>query len=209
MTEGERTALAYISRLLEYPDAAFFAAIPEMRADIRANLEGGEAAQLGAFLDRLEALGPQGAQEEYVRVFDHDPSASLYLAWHRYGNDRGQGRAMAALNGLYRTAGFEPLPGSFPDYLPRVLEFLSACEDWAAEALLDGFGPELAALEKRLSELDCAQAPLVRVALKGLRRDWPGRFKPRAHDPTRRPMAAPEPEFSPASHPAMDPGRFV
>ncbi|MDE7372063.1 MAG: hypothetical protein K2N07_10080, partial [Desulfovibrio sp.] len=95
MTEGERTALAYISRLLEYPDAAFFAAIPEIRADIRANLGGGEAAQLGAFLDRLEALGPQGAQEEYVRVFDHDPSASLYLAWHRYGNDRGQGRAMA------------------------------------------------------------------------------------------------------------------
>ena len=209
MTEGERTALAYISRLLEYPDAAFFAAIPEMRADIRANLEGGEAAQLGAFLDALEALGPQGAQEEYVRVFDHDPSASLYLAWHRYGNDRGQGRAMAALNGLYRTAGFEPLPGSFPDYLPRVLEFLSVCEDWAAEALLDGFGPELAALEKRLAELDCAQAPLVRLALKGLRRDWPERFKPRAHDPTRRPMAAPEPEFSPATHPAMDTERFV
>lgn len=209
MTEGERKALLRVSRLLEYPDAEFFAAIPAMRADIRANLEGRARAELGAFLDALEALGPQGAQEEYVRVFDHDPSASLYLAWHRYGNDRGQGRAMAALNGLYRTAGFEPLPGGFPDYLPRVLEFLSVCEDWAAEALLDGFGPELAALAKRLGALDCAQAPLVRVALKGLRRDWPERFKPRGHDPTRRPMAAPEPEFSPASHPAMDPERFV
>lgn len=209
MTENERKALVRISRLLDYPGPEFFAAIPEMRADIRANLEGEEAQVAAAFLDALEALGPQAAQEAYVRVFDHDPQASLYLAWHRYGNDRGQGRAMAALNGLYRMAGFEPLPGCLPDYLPRVLEFLSVCEDWAAEALLDGFGPELAALEKRLDGLDCAQAPLLRLALKGLRRDWPERFKPRAHDPTRRPMAAPEPEFNPATHPAMDPERFV
>lgn len=209
MTENERKALLRISRLLDYPDPEFFAAIPEMRADIRANIEGEEAAVLAAFLDAMETLGSQSAQEEYVRVFDHDPSASLYLAWHRYGNDRSQGRAMAALNGLYRMAGFEPLPGMLPDYLPRVLEFLSVCEDWAAEAVFDGFGPELAALEKRLASLDCAQAPLVRLALKGGRRDWPERFKPRAHDPTRRPMASPEPEFSPATHPAMNPGRFV
>ena len=209
MTENERRALLRISRLLEYPDAEFFAAIPEMRADIRANLEGEEADALIAFLDALTALGPQGAQEAYVGVFDHDPSASLYLAWHRYGNDRGQGRAMAALNGLYRTAGFEPLAGSFPDYLPRVLEFLSVCEDWAVEALLDGFGPELAALAKRLDSLDCAQAPLLRMALRGLRRDWPERFRPRTHDATRRPMAAPEPEFSPAAHPAMDRERYI
>lgn len=178
-----------------------------MRADIGENVEGAEAEALTAFLDALEKLGPQAAQEDYVRVFDHDPSASLYLAWHRYGNDRGQGRAMAALNGLYRVAGFEPLPGGLPDYLPRVLEFLSVCEDWAAEALLDGFGPELAALETRLAELGCAQAPLVRLALKGPRRDWPERFRPRTHDSTRRPMADPEPEFSPATHPAMGAGR--
>ena len=204
MTVNERKALVRISRLLDYPGEEFFADIPEMRADILANLEGREAAELAAFLDALEAAGPKAAQEAYVRVFDHDPQASLYLAWHRYGNDRGQGRAMAALNGLYRAAGFEPVPGVLPDYLPRVLEFLSVCEDWAAEALLDGFGPELAELEKRLFALDCAQAPLVRLALAGPRRDWPERFKPRAHDPTRRPLASPEPEFSPATHPARD-----
>lgn len=209
MTVNERKVLVRISRLLDYPGEEFFADIPEMRADILANLEGREAAELAAFLDALEAAGPKAAQEAYVRVFDHDPQASLYLAWHRYGNDRGQGRAMAALNGLYRAAGFEPVPGVLPDYLPRVLEFLSVCEDWAAEALLDGFGPELAELQKRLFALDCAQAPLVRLALAGPRRDWPGRFKPRAHDPTRRPLASPEPEFSPATHPAMDSGRLI
>ena len=132
MTVNERKALVRISRLLDYPGEEFFADIPEMRADIRANLEGREAAELAAFLDALEAAGPKAAQEAYVRVFDHDPQASLDLAWHRYGNDRGQGRAMAALNGLYRAAGFEPVPGVLPDYLPRVLEFLSVCEDWAA-----------------------------------------------------------------------------
>lgn len=207
MTENERRALLRISRLLEYPSPELFAAIPALRADVRDQLQGEEAQVLGAFLDALEKSGLQVAQEEYVRVFDHDPSASLYLAWHRYGNDRGQGRAMAALNGLYRLAGLEPLPGGFPDYLPRVLEFLSACEDWAAEALLDGFGSELAALEKRLASLGCAQAPLLGLALKGPRREWPRLFRPRNHDATRRPMASPEPEFSPQTHPAMKPGR--
>lgn len=206
MTGAGRAALLRISRLLDYPDAEFFAAIPEMRADIGQHLAERDAAVLTAFLDALAGLGPERAQEEYVRVFDHDPAASLYLAWHRYGNDRGQGRAMAALNRLYRAAGLEPLPGVLPDYLPRVLEFLAVCEDWAAEALFDGFGPELAALEKHVAAEGLPHAALLRLALEEPRHQWPEKFKPRTHDATRRPMAAPEPEFSPAAHPAMSRG---
>ena len=50
---------------------------------------------------------------------------------------------MAALNALpYRAAGFEPMKGgSLPDYLPRMLEFMAVCDDWAVETMLDGFWP--------------------------------------------------------------------
>ena len=59
-----------------------------------------------------------------------------------------------------------------PDYLPLVLEFLSAAPDWARLVLLDGFGKELigiyAALEAR--HPDSAYVSLFRpvVAVLGL-----------------------------------------
>lgn len=194
MTESGRAILALTSTLLEYPDEDFFASIPAFKREIETSpaLLGNAAARavLTRFLDDLEKAGSGAAREKYVAVFDHDPAASLYLSWHRYGNDRSQGKAMAALNGLYRASGFEPLPGVMPDYLPRMLEFLSVCEDWAAEVVLDGFGPELAALEKHLAEVESFHAPLLQAALLPLRQDWPERFKPRTGpDPTARPMA--------------------
>lgn len=211
MKPGEQAVLDLVSRLLDYPDAAFFAAIPAVRDELRAASApeasarsraedagfppASASAVLTAFLDRLEAQGTDLAQQAYVATFDHDTEASPYLAWHRYGNDRGQGRALAALNGLYRASGLEPEQGALPDYLPRVLEFLSLCEDWAAEVLLDGFGPELAGIHRRLVEMNSAYAPVLGVALEPLKARWPQRLAPRtAADPTIRPLARPEPE---------------
>lgn len=201
MTPEQRYLLALVSRLLEYPDDAWFDALPEWRHD----LENGsplpaaspEYAIVSAFLAKIAETGRDAARESYVSIFDHDPATSPYLAWHRYGNDRSQGRAMAALNGLYRAAGFEPLQGSMPDYLPRMLEFLAICEDWAAEAMLDGFGPELDMLLQNLKDRQCEHAPLLEIALEPLRKKWPERFQSRsAPDATLRPMACPEPEPS-------------
>lgn len=82
------------------------------------------------------------------------------------------GRALAGLNELYRDAGFEPVQGLLPDYLPLVLEFFAAAPDWARVVLLDGFGKELigiyAALEAR--HPDSSYVSLFRpiVAVLGL-----------------------------------------
>lgn len=200
MTPAQRHFLALASRLLEYPDAGLFADLNAMRRDAVAFFtaadESGELAALTGFIDGLLALGQNAVGENYVATFDHDPSASPYLAWHRYGNDRGQGKAMAALNGLYRQAGFEPVPGTMPDYLPRMLEFMAVADNWAIEVLLDGFGPELAALAERLAELQSPHAPLLGKSVEILRIRWPDYFRPRVKpDPTARPMANPEPEL--------------
>lgn len=202
MTESSRAILALVSALLEYPDEVFFTNIPAVTREIESSSALSEnedaRAALIRFLDGLKKTGAGAAREKYVAVFDHDPAASLYLSWHRYGNDRSQGKAMAALNGLYRASGFEPLTGDMPDYLPRVLEFMSVCEDWATEVILDGFGPELAALEKHLEEVESPHAPLMQAALSPLRHVWPERFKPRTGpDPTARPMARANKEYEP------------
>lgn len=179
MNNNDRQTLRCIAQLLEYPDHAFFERIPEYRVRIEKEARGFANPALHLFLDDLEELGPQAAQEAYVAAFDHNPASSLNLTWHRYGNDRKQGRAMASLNELYRDAGFEPVPGVLPDYVPRVFEFLSVCEEWAAEALLDGFGPELAKIGLQLESTEHVYALLFSLAVDILSREYPPLFRPR------------------------------
>lgn len=198
MKEREKCAISLASLLLEYPDDEWLAQLDRVVVATADCLCGEDVETVAAFCAGLRKAGAAKAREEYVRFFDHDPDTSPYLAWHRYGNDRGQGRALAALNGLYRAAGFEPEQGALPDYLPLMLEFLSLCEDWACEALLDGFGAELAKVAKALEEGGSRHAPILKMALAPLKKQWPGHFLPRNQpDPTIRPMANPERETRP------------
>lgn len=200
MNESEKCAISIASLLLEYPDDEWLGLLDRVIAAAADCLSGEDSDIVAAFCADLRKAGPASAREEYVRFFDHDPATSPYLAWHRYGNDRGQGRALAALNGLYRTAGFEPRQGALPDYLPLMLEFLAVCEDWACEALLDGFGAELAKISQALEEGGSRHAPILEMALAPLKKEWPGHFAPRAGpDPTIRPMAKPERETRPGA----------
>lgn len=199
MTNAQRGLFALASALLEYPDENFYEALPDLLEEFSDPLAATENIAFSKAVQNFRAAlardGQLRAQEKYVAVFDHHPGASLYLAWHRYGNDRAQGKAMAALNGIYRTAGLEPSPGIMPDYLPHILAFFSMAEDWAIEAVLDGFGPELAALEKTLLEVGSDHAPILSAVLEPLRAQWPGYFQPRrGPDLTVRPMARPEKE---------------
>lgn len=200
MTQNKRAIFALVSSLMEYPDSSYFQSLPELLKEFEEVLSDNEEAKkvIEKFVQTLKEDGERLSQEKYVSVFDHHPDASLYLAWRRYGSDRSQGKAMGALNGLYKTAGFEPVPGVLPDYLPRVLAFLSLAEEWAIEACLDGFGAEMNSLEEKLKEINCPQSSLLSLALSPLREKWPDYFKPRTgRDPTARPMAAPKKEYAP------------
>lgn len=198
MTESDRMVLDLASRILDYPDQEFFSALPELRQMADESLHGTIGLAFHEFIDELERDGTDIAQQKYVAVYDHDPATSLYLAWHRYGNDRGQGKALAALNGLYRAAGLEPVFGSMPDYLPRMLEFMAVSDEWAVEVILDGFGPEINRIVENLENSDPGRGRALDLALAPLRERWPQFFRPReGRDPTIRPMARPEPEISP------------
>lgn len=100
----------------------------------------GPGVPLREFIRSARSKGLSRLREEHVAIFDMDSKCSLSLAWHRYGDDPRLGRALAGLNELYRDAGFEPVQGLLPDYLPLVLEFFAAAPDWARVVLLDGFG---------------------------------------------------------------------
>lgn len=199
MTEAQAAALRLTARLLAYPNPDWLASLTKLRQEALAHAAEEDTAAFGSaaleFIDACLVAPTAELTQRYVAIFDHLPRASLYMTWHRYGNDRSQGKAMGALNGLYRVAGFEPLPGDMPDYLPRMLEFISIAPEWACEAVLDGFGPEIATLANTLKEVEAIQAPVLELALAPLRSIYPGHFAPRnSADPTRRPMARPEAE---------------
>ena len=135
MNDSDRQLLLAVSGLLHYPDDDFFvqARSFEELCDLLSVVR---ACPLREFIRSARSKGLSRLREEHVAIFDMDSKCSLSLAWHRYGDDPRLGRALAGLNELYRDAGFEPVQGLLPDYLPLVLEFFAAAPDWARVVLL-------------------------------------------------------------------------
>lgn len=171
MNDSDRQLLLAVSGLLHYPDDDFFvqARSFEELCDLLSVVRGVPAAG-------VHPVGPLERAFQIARRarrhFRHGQQVQPVPCMHRYGDDPRLGRALAGLNELYRDAGFEPVQGLLPDYLPLVLEFFAAAPDWARVVLLDGFGKELigiyAALEAR--HPDSSYVSLFRpiVAVLGL-----------------------------------------
>lgn len=170
LSSQQRLTLACAAELLRYPEEDMWVMLPDIRE--HANALPPEVSQhLIGFIDHMEQDGLKAVQSEHVNSFDLTENLSMSLAWHRYGNDPKLGRAYAALNELYRDAGFEPAQGELPDYLPRVLEFMSLAPEWATGVVLDGFGKQLAMLRDRLVQVDNPYAGIVCAAADALRLD--------------------------------------
>src|SRR5574340_957832 len=76
--------------------------------------------------------------ENYVAVFDRNPSHSLHLFEHIHGESRDRGSAMVALLEEYWKRDFDASASELPDYVPLFLEFLSLLPaDEALELLGD------------------------------------------------------------------------
>lgn len=162
-----------LSGLLEYPVAHprdMLGKIRSARSALAAETcskasrpeERDSLAKAGAALAGLEAYYENAAlsdlQAAHVALFDLKPECSLYLAWHKYGDSPKQGRALAALTGLYREYGFELAGTDLPDYLPILLEFMTAAPAEASGVIMDGFGLQLAVLAEKIGGSDTGYA---------------------------------------------------
>jgi nitrate reductase delta subunit len=108
--------------LLEYPSEA----LPSMAAAAADELKW----QPTIWLDLLEAFAldvqliPMGEVEEmYTRTFDLNPSCTMEIGWHLFGESYKRGSFMANVREALRT--HEVAEGSaLPDYLPTLLRLL-------------------------------------------------------------------------------------
>jgi len=163
--------LKVISRLLDYPSAALFAAADEMVEVVKnsAEISPENRLKMSAFIEELTARDLYDAQESYDLLFDRGRALSLLLFEHVHGESRDRGQAMVDLISVYKTKGFDVSSEQLPDYIPLYLEFLSEQEATYAQEWLGDVSHLLAMLAERLKERDCHYAVLfdTLVALSG------------------------------------------
>lgn len=143
-----------IAALLDYPQAELLAALPELRAALRAEklLPRQGLQDIEALCDYLGRHDLYSLQENYVSLFDRGRGHSLHLFEHVHGESRDRGQAMVDLQRLYAGKGLYLAASELPDYLPVFLEFLSRQSRSEAHELLAETAHILQALGERLAK---------------------------------------------------------
>jgi nitrate reductase delta subunit len=154
-----------ISALLEYPDAALRAALPEIEATISAadDVSATERSTLSGFVARLLASDPIACEEEYVRTFDMTPEHSLHLTHHLLGEDKNRGPALIDLTRFYQQRGLTIAANELPDHLPLMLEFVSLLPVDEGRSFLSGWHKILRQLRANLAEGGNTYAALIEL----------------------------------------------
>lgn len=149
-----------IALLLAYPpdDAAELHAAVRSRA---AGTRGSAAAAVTAYLDETEAVPLGELRRLYVATFDFDRSASLYLTYHLYGDERRRGQALIELKARLAAAGLRLAGGELPDYLPVLLELVALGPRGEGARLLADLREPLELIRARLRELGRPEARLL------------------------------------------------
>lgn len=178
-----RTAtFLWAAQLLRYPDEELLALAKGYAAGQGGGQAGTDAGLppppppppwAAAFLAHVAATPLMDMQADFVRTFDHNPAACLYLTTHAYGDSPLQGRALAALIELYRDGGCEPSSRELPDYLPVALEFLAVAPPWAASCLCEKFAPVACNIAAHLTQAESPWAGLLDAVAKAMRKCSP------------------------------------
>ena len=173
MREGERTLLKLVSLLLQYPEASLLDSLASLEGAVSEISDPGAKARCGDFLDHLRNTPLLRLQETYSATFDLNPSTSLDLGYHRWGDGKERGGALARLVSLYSQAGYELIDGVLPDHLPLLLEFLSLCPEEMSREITNEYGGQVAILASRLVEDGSPYAGLLRIVSDSFRNPSP------------------------------------
>jgi nitrate reductase delta subunit len=169
--QNKRLTMRVLAALLRYPDAAFRAAVPELRAalDDEQALPRQRLVELDALLRQLQAMDAFDAEGRFVDTFDRGRATSLHLFEHVHGDSRDRGPAMVDLGQMYERAGLVLDQGEgseLPDHLSVVLEFASTQPERVAREFLGEMAHILNAVFSALRERENPYASVIAAALE-------------------------------------------
>jgi nitrate reductase delta subunit len=123
-----------------------------------------------AAADQLEypAAAPAALRERYVATFDLDPSCTLEMGWHLFGDRPERGQFLAALRANLAGAGVAE-GGNLPDHLPTLLRLLVRQDASARSALAAAILPAATAVLERLQAQNSPFVDAMAAAVGELR----------------------------------------
>lgn len=161
------TLLKAVSLLLDYPDDALRAVLPEIATACRGDpsLHGTVAVEFQVLIDELANADLLDLQERYVATFDRGRACALNLFEHVHGESRDRGQAMIDLDRLYARAGLRLCRGQLPDYLPVMLEYLALRPTAEVTEMLADCAEILRSIGQELLRRGSPYAAIFRVLL--------------------------------------------
>ena len=163
MNEEKRSILKVLSVMLHYPDDEFILSLEELKEAVEEIPQVEQREKCMIFLSYLSSNPLIRLQEEYTSTFDLNPTTSLNLTYHKWGDARERGNALAELNCLYREAGYESCNDDLPDYLPLVLEFLSINKLANSFSFLGQYCDQVKVVGSRLREKDSPYSGILSI----------------------------------------------
>lgn len=117
-----REVLLLFSRILDYPTQ-------HLRKDVEQSLqklEGYDASSVRSmqkFSKNIQHLSLSQLQELYTQHMDFNPSCSLYVGYHLFGDSYKRSKFLVRLREIYRQSGFVEKGAELPDSLPVILHY--------------------------------------------------------------------------------------
>lgn len=122
-----REVLDPIASSFDYPSEHGHRAAREAAA-VLADIAPAASVAFGALAQWLQDTPRAEAEERYTSLFDLQPSCTLHVGYHVYGEAYQRGALLAGLVGEMRRAEVD-LGTELPDFLPTVLRMLSRVAD--------------------------------------------------------------------------------
>ncbi|AOZ91346.1 nitrate reductase molybdenum cofactor assembly chaperone [Paenibacillus crassostreae] len=153
-----RSSWMMLSFLLQYPDAEWQETADEMYVDWCHLLEDENeesVEQIKGFVSECIAefigMDSETITESYVKTFDFNKKANLYLTYGQLGEERERGPALLKLKQIYEEEDMLLASEELPDYLPLVLEYVAVAEEDKGVSLLISFRKALESVRDALT----------------------------------------------------------
>jgi len=158
----ERSTLSKLfAVLLRYPDEEFVAGLDDASDAAKTITDETQRQRCERLIQYLKSTPILQAQEAYTAAFDLNPKLCLNLTYHRWGDGKERGEALAAFTRMYLENGYAPATRELPDYLPMVLEMFSVTDpEMLTEPAADCL-PDIESMAHRLKETESPWAGIM------------------------------------------------
>lgn len=156
-----RSSWMMFSFLLQYPDAQWQETADDMFVSWCELIQEEDEITIGLLIELVSdyiagfaGMDSEAITAEYVKTFDFNKKANMYLTYGQLGEERERGPALLKLKQIYDEEDMILSSEELPDFLPLVLEYVAVAEGDRGISLLVSFRKALESIRDVLLAAD-------------------------------------------------------